>query len=92
MQRVSGKVAIITGGGTGIGRACAELFAQQHARAMPVRANPYRRHAGAQENLRLVAGFLGAHGRAQRQSQDRRRGRPPVAARQNSRVPAAFAQ
>ena len=32
MQRVLGKVAIITGGGTGIGRACALLFANQGAK------------------------------------------------------------
>ena len=32
MQRLSGKVAFITGGGTGIGRACATVFAREGAR------------------------------------------------------------
>jgi NAD(P)-dependent dehydrogenase (short-subunit alcohol dehydrogenase family) len=34
MPRISGKVALVTVGGTGIGRACALLFAKQGARVV----------------------------------------------------------
>ena len=34
MTRLAGKIAFITGAGSGIGRACAELFAQQGAKVI----------------------------------------------------------
>lgn len=34
MDRLKGKVAVITGAASGLGRACAERFAQEGARVM----------------------------------------------------------
>ena len=39
MPRLEGKVAVITGGGTGIGRATAKLFAQEGARVVVAELN-----------------------------------------------------
>jgi NAD(P)-dependent dehydrogenase (short-subunit alcohol dehydrogenase family) len=39
-MRLAGKVAIITGGGAGIGRACVELFAQERARVVIAEIDP----------------------------------------------------
>jgi 3-oxoacyl-[acyl-carrier protein] reductase len=36
MPRLEGKVAVVTGAGTGIGRATARLFAQEGARVVVV--------------------------------------------------------
>jgi NAD(P)-dependent dehydrogenase (short-subunit alcohol dehydrogenase family) len=52
LSRLDGKVAIITGAGSGIGRACAELFVQEGARVLL---------SGRREDaLQAVAGALGA--------------------------------
>jgi NAD(P)-dependent dehydrogenase (short-subunit alcohol dehydrogenase family) len=49
-MRVTGKRTLITGGGTGIGRATAELFAREGARVMV----SGRRRAELEETVRLV--------------------------------------
>jgi NAD(P)-dependent dehydrogenase (short-subunit alcohol dehydrogenase family) len=49
--RLSGKVAFITGGGTGIGRACARLFAQEGARV----AVGGRRREPLEETVREIS-------------------------------------
>jgi NAD(P)-dependent dehydrogenase (short-subunit alcohol dehydrogenase family) len=50
MERLKGKVAMVTGAGSGIGRACAVLFAQQGARVFCVS----RTQSNLDETLALV--------------------------------------
>jgi NAD(P)-dependent dehydrogenase (short-subunit alcohol dehydrogenase family) len=54
-MRLPGKRALVTGGGTGIGRATAELFAREGARV----AVSGRRQAELDETVRLVSGAGG---------------------------------
>ena len=55
MRRVSGKVAVITGAGTGVGRACMKLFATEGAKVV----GASRTQANLDETLALVDGVGG---------------------------------
>ena len=50
MDRVKGKIALVTGAGTGVGRACMKLFAQEGAKVFGVS----RTQSHLDETLRLV--------------------------------------
>ncbi len=51
-MKLRGKVAVVTGAGSGIGRATARLFAQEGARVVVADIDP----AGGEETCRLVSG------------------------------------
>jgi NAD(P)-dependent dehydrogenase (short-subunit alcohol dehydrogenase family) len=55
MGRVSGKVAVITGAGTGVGRACMKLFAAEGAKVV----GASRTQANLDETMTLVRGVQG---------------------------------
>ena len=50
MNRLEGKVALVTGSGRGLGRACAKLFAREGARVVVADINP----EGAAETVQLI--------------------------------------
>jgi NAD(P)-dependent dehydrogenase (short-subunit alcohol dehydrogenase family) len=43
MDRLKGKIALITGAGTGVGRACMKLFAVEGAKVAGVRSTSTKR-------------------------------------------------
>ena len=55
MDRLKGKVALITGAGTGVGRACMKLFAAEGAKVLGVS----RTQANLDETLALVKAAQG---------------------------------
>jgi NAD(P)-dependent dehydrogenase (short-subunit alcohol dehydrogenase family) len=56
MQRLAGKTALVTGGGSGIGRAIAERFAREGATVNVLEINP----AAAEDTARAITGAGGA--------------------------------
>lgn len=56
MPRLAGKVAVVTGGGSGIGRASAELFANEGAKVLVFEKNASSAHETA-EAIRANGGF-----------------------------------
>lgn len=60
MKKLDGKVAIVTGGGSGIGRAIAESYAKEGAQVVIIgrREEPLKETATADKNISYVVGDL----------------------------------